>query len=288
MNAQNKASARVRVVPFDIDLSFGVQRFGAYDPTARRERGAFHKAFDTADGPCILQIRTDGDDVVLEAEGARAEQAVADLASGISQDHGHDAFAPDNPRLARLHKELRGLRIVRVPWRFDLVGAAVLQQRVTTREAMQQWQRIARRHGPTIPGSELRAFPSAERVAKMASWQLQELGLDPKRARTMVLLAREIVRRNTLALTDLARVRKLLGIARGVGPWTTDMIMGFAYGDPDALPLGDLHLPHLITWALAREAPGSDARMVQLLEPYRGPRFRVVRLLWVGGVKSPG
>ncbi len=279
----SKASARVRLTPFDIELSFGAQRFGAYDPTARRDNGVFRKAFDTADGPCIMQVKTEGEDVVLEAQGARAEEAVADLASGIAQDHGHDTFAPESPRIARLHKELRGLRLVRVPWRFDLVGAAVLQQRVTTREAMQQWQRIARRYGPAIPGSELRAFPSAERVAQMASWQLQELGLDPKRARTMVLLAREIVRRNTLALTDLARVRKLLGIVRGVGPWTTDMIMGFAFGDPDALPLGDLHLPHLVAHALANEERGTDERMVQLLEPYRGHRFRVIRLLWIGG-----
>ena len=280
-------TTRVVVRPFDIDLSFGVQRFGAFDPTVQRERGLLRKAFDTADGPCVVEVRAEEDGVTLGAEGARANEAVADFASALAQDDGHAAFAPESPLLARLHRASRGMRLVRVPWRFDLAAVAVLQQRVTTREAMQQWGRITRKYGPRV-GEELRAFPSAERVARMASWQLQELGVDPKRARTMVVLARELVRRGTLAETDLALVRKRLAAVRGVGPWTTDMIMGFAYGDPDALPLGDLHLPHLITWALAREAPGSDARMVELLEPYRGHRFRVVRLLWVGGVKSPG
>jgi 3-methyladenine DNA glycosylase/8-oxoguanine DNA glycosylase len=278
-------SARVGVQPFDIDLSFGLQRFGAYDPTVRRERGLLRKAFDTADGPCVAEVRAEEDGVVVTAEGAGAEVAVADFAAALVQDDGHGAFAPESPLLSRLHRTHRGMRLVRVPWRFDLAAVAVLQQRVTTREAMQQWGLIVRKYGPRV--GELRAFPSAERVARMASWQFQELGLDPKRARTMVVLARELVRRNTLAETDLALVRKRLLAVRGVGPWTTDMILGFAYGDPDALPLGDLHLPHLITWALARESPGSDARMVELLEPYRGHRFRIVRLLWIGAPKNP-
>ena len=281
------ATRRVQVRPFDIDLSFGIQRFGAFDPTVGRERGLLRKAFDTADGPCVVEIRAEQDGLTLGAEGASANEALADFASALAQDDGHGAFAPESPLLARLHRANHGMRLVRVPWRFDLAAVAVLQQRVTTTEAMQQWGRIVRKYGPRV-GDELRAFPSAERVAQMASWQFEELGIDPKRARTMVVLARELVRRKTLAETDLAIVRARLAAVRGVGPWTTDMILGFAYGDPDALPLGDLHLPHLITWALARERPGSDARMVQLLEPYRGHRFRVVRLLWVGGVKRPG
>lgn len=271
--------------PFDIDLSFGIQRFGMYDPTVRRERGVLRKAFDTADGPCIVEVRGEPGGAMVEAEGARASEVIADFVSAFARDDGHGSFAPASPLLARLHREHRGMRLFRVPWRFDLAAASVLQQRVTTREAMQQWQRIARRHGPVV--GDLRAFPSAERVSEMASWQFQQLGLDPKRARTMVVLAREIVRRKLLDQTDLALVRARLGAVRGVGPWTTDMILGFAYGDPDALPLGDLHMPHLVSWALAREERGSDARMVELLEPYRGHRFRVVRLLWVGGVKRP-
>jgi 3-methyladenine DNA glycosylase/8-oxoguanine DNA glycosylase len=74
---------------------------------------------------------------------------------------------------------------------------------------------------------------------------------------------------------------------RGIGVWTTEMTMGFGYGDPDALPLADLHLPHLVTWALARERPGTDERMAELLEPYRGQRFRAVRLLLDAGIVVP-
>jgi 3-methyladenine DNA glycosylase/8-oxoguanine DNA glycosylase len=59
--------------------------------------------------------------------------------------------------------------------------------------------------------------------------------------------------------------------------------MGFVLGDPDAVPTGDLHLPHEVAWALAGEERADDRRMLELLEPYRGHRFRVLRLLLAGG-----
>jgi len=43
----------------------------------------------------------------------------------------------------------------------------------------------------------------------------------------------------------------------------------------------------VVSWALAGEPRGSDERMLDLLEPYRGHRARVLRLLLVGGVHQP-
>ena len=64
------------------------------------------------------------------------------------------------------------------------------------------------------------------------------------------------------------------------------MVLGFGAGDPDAVLLGDLHAPHIVSWALAQEPRGSDERMLELLEPFRGQRFRVTRLL-LGGPFTP-
>ena len=69
------------------------------------------------------------------------------------------------------------------------------------------------------------------------------------------------------------------------GPWTSARIGGIALGDPDAVAVGDLHVPSLVSWALAGERRGSDERMLELLEPYRGQRARVIRLL-MAGVRS--
>ena len=62
----------------------------------------------------------------------------------------------------------------------------------------------------------------------------------------------------------------------GIGPWTAAEVGIRAFGDPDAVSVGDFHLPSVVTWALAGERRGTDERMLELLEPYRGQRGRVV------------
>jgi hypothetical protein len=60
-----------------------------------------------------------------------------------------------------------------------------------------------------------------------------------------------------------------------------------AFADPDALSIGHNHNPNKVAWALAGEPRADDARMLELLEPYRGQRGRVQRLLEVGLVSAP-
>ena len=60
-----------------------------------------------------------------------------------------------------------------------------------------------------------------------------------------------------------------------------------AFGDPDAVSVGDAHLPDLVAWALAGEPRADDARMLELLAPYPGQRGRVVRLLEVSRIEIP-
>jgi 3-methyladenine DNA glycosylase/8-oxoguanine DNA glycosylase len=84
---------------------------------------------------------------------------------------------------------------------------------------------------------------------------------------------------------DAARAR--LESIPGIGPWTAAEATRAAFGDPDAVSVGDAHLPDLVAWALAGQPRADDARMLELLEPYRGQRARVVRLLEVAGVKIP-
>jgi 3-methyladenine DNA glycosylase/8-oxoguanine DNA glycosylase len=62
--------------------------------------------------------------------------------------------------------------------------------------------------------------------------------------------------------------------------------MRLALGDPDAVSVGDYHLPSLVCWALADEPRGTDERMLELLEPYRGQRARVALLIEHSGVQQ--
>jgi 3-methyladenine DNA glycosylase/8-oxoguanine DNA glycosylase len=60
-----------------------------------------------------------------------------------------------------------------------------------------------------------------------------------------------------------------------------------ALGDPDAVSVGDFHLPNLVAFALAGEPRADDSRMLELLEPWRGHRARVIRLLESSGIAAP-
>jgi hypothetical protein len=60
-----------------------------------------------------------------------------------------------------------------------------------------------------------------------------------------------------------------------------------AFGDPDALLVGDFHVKNTVAFALEGRIRGTDKEMVATLEPYRGQRHRIVRWLQLNGVRAP-
>jgi 3-methyladenine DNA glycosylase/8-oxoguanine DNA glycosylase len=80
----------------------------------------------------------------------------------------------------------------------------------------------------------------------------------------------------------LARLRAV----PGVGEWTAAEVAVRALGDADALSVGDYHVAAFVGWALLGR-PVDDAGMVELLEPWRPHRGRVVRLLELSGASKP-
>jgi hypothetical protein len=72
----------------------------------------------------------------------------------------------------------------------------------------------------------------------------------------------------------------------GIGPWTSAHIRQRACGDPDAIAVGDYHLPGVVGWALARQVV-DDAGMLELLAPYAGHRHRAAELILMSGPRPP-
>ncbi len=269
----------------DVRGTFFMSRVGARDPTATLEDNMLVKVFSTRVGfarvtlkraPKGVRARVDGDFEAKEIEAwfgmLRASEA--------------RALPSAHPFITKLHRASPGLRVLPVPWLWETCVSTILQQRVAFRDATREYTRLAELHGEkTALGV---SFPSAARVARMPTWEIERVGVDKKRARAIIQLAREEQFRSFLSLlTPHAELRRRLLAVRGIGPWTTDMTMGFGAGDADALPLGDLHLPHLTSWVFERKPRGTDARMVELLEAYRGRRFHVVRLLLASRVSVP-
>lgn len=269
--------ATLAAASLELQSTLAMQNLGRFDPTVRRAPGRFQKVYLDANGrPVTWLLEQAPGSLRVHVHGEAATSLDTFVAQFPLRD-GADDFRPDHPLLRRLARSLCGLRLLSVPWTFDVAAGAVLQQRVRWQVAYGDFRRIALRFGTATPAGT--AFPCAAQLAAMPTSKLEAVGLDPKRARALSNLARAEATRPFLHVTDLAALRQRLLHIPGIGPWTAETILGFAKGDPDAVPVGDLHLPSLVTWALAGEPEGTDARMLELLEPYRGQRFRVIRLL---------
>jgi 3-methyladenine DNA glycosylase/8-oxoguanine DNA glycosylase len=128
-------------------------------------------------------------------------------------------------------------------------------------------------------------------VASLGYADLHRFGIERRRAETMLRVCRRAAVLDALAWhssaagpgAGSARLRATLLAVPGLGPWTAAVVAQQALGDPDAVIIGDYHLPHVVAWHLAGQRRATDARMLELLEPYRGQRARVVRLLGLAG-----
>jgi 3-methyladenine DNA glycosylase/8-oxoguanine DNA glycosylase len=183
--------------------------------------------------------------------------------------------------LARLARRFAGMRLARVPWPVDKLLAYVFQQRVRFDDAAASWRGLLRRHGERAPGPDrLELLPPPALLLSLSDHDWHRLGIDRQRRGTVREVLRYAHRVQETADMELPAVRRRLGALRGVGPWTVEMTMGFGFGDPDAVPVGDYNLPSIVASALAGESRATDARMLQLLEPFAGQRFRLIRCLF--------
>ncbi len=78
-----------------------------------------------------------------------------------------------------------------------------------------------------------------------------------------------------------------LGAVPGIGPWTTGCLAALTWGDRDAVLPGDSGIPSLVGWVLAGRHRADDAAMLDLLEPHRPHRYRVLGLVMASGRRPP-
>lgn len=276
-------------VPYDLGSSFVMQRIGGGDPTARRERGRFVKSARSPEGPVTVELTEIRAGLIgARAWGPGASWTLDRVFGWLGGDDHPETFAPASERVVKLVREVPGLRLGCSPFPYDLHASFVLQQRVTHGEAAASYYAIARRFGDDAPGPYGTViFPAYDVLRRVPSYELMRLGVEQKRAGALMEAARLATRVQAAAERSLEEARKLLYAIPGTGPWTAEHMMGFAFGDPDAVPTGDVHIPHDVSFTLTGEPWGSDERMVELLEPFRGHRFRVLRLVALAGPTRP-
>lgn len=271
----------------DLRATIGALRRGAGDPCVRYlVGGTYWRATRTPDGPGTARYVPMPGRVVVDAWGPGAAWLLAHAADLIGASDDPSPFVPmvdRHPLVARLHRDTPGLRLPRSRAVYEAAVPAVIEQRVTSMEAKRTWRWLVNRYGEPAPGPRppggrpLRLPPPPATLAELPYHRFHPLGLERKRAEAVRAVARHADRLERCE--DVASARAVLGSIPGVGVWTTAEVTVRAFGDPDAVSVGDYHLKHDVCFALAGERNGTDERMLDLLAPWAGQRARVVQLL---------
>jgi 3-methyladenine DNA glycosylase/8-oxoguanine DNA glycosylase len=292
---------------YDFGATIGTLAWGRHDPCTRIAQGGFWWVARTPSGLGTLFLRREGRELVATGYGPGGEWVVerADGVAGLRDDlAGFDEVSGRHPLVTQLARRHQGLRLTATGRVFQRLLRAVYEQKVTGREAYQAYTATVRHFfvqsdrepapGP-LPG--LMPPPDPAAIAASPYWVFHPFGVEQKRADTLCRAAAVAPRLESSV--DAASATKRLTAIVGIGPWSAAEVTRTVYGDPDAVSVGDFHTPHLVSWALAGEAragsrdsvPGflspADTRMLELLEPFRGHRGRVVTLLERSGLSAP-
>jgi hypothetical protein len=281
--------------PFRVDvrLTLIVHRRGSHDPTFRVEpSGAIWRTCLTPAGPATLRLTASAPDrsgvvaplrplsgpqashqaprapmsslIRAQAWGPGAGWMLDQVPGLLGARDTPEAFKPEDPRLSELAGRFAGLRIGRTDRVLEALVPAVLEQKVAGR----------------------RVVPSAAAWAEIPSWDWHRAGVEAVRARTIAGAARLAGRLETVVCLPGGQADGMLRSLPGIGPWTAAEVRQRACGDADAVSVGDYHIPSQVGWVLAGE-PADDERMLKLLAPYAGQRYRVTRLIELSGQGPP-
>ena len=276
--------------PFAIDLAktlFPLCR-GAGDPTMRVGLADVHRAMRTPEGPAALHIRSIGYEVVAEAWGPGATWALDSVPGLIGATDDVAGFEPHHHVVEELWRRHRGVRITRSGAVMQSLIPAILEQKVTGVEARRAYRSMVFEISEPAPGDlGLYLPPDPVRLAETPYFTFHPWGVERRRAETVQAACERAAYLETGTSLSVDQANGRLLTIPGVGPWTAAEVARTALGDADAISVGDFHLPNVVCWALAREPRGTDERMLELLEPYRGHRGRVQVLLEAGGISAP-
>ena len=208
---------------------------------------------------------------------------------------GGFAVRPEHEPLLEAYRRWGHYRVGRTEAVFEALAPACIEQVVTGKEAFRAWRLLVREFGEPAPGPatdpDSAAYgmclpPTPEAWSRVPSWRFLAAGVEQRRSRTLVRTAvRAAALERTLTGTYAAADRALQSFP-GVGAWTSAEVRQRAHGDPDAWSIGDFHVGKGISYALTGEALDDDA-CLEILEPYRGHRFRVQVLLGMLGRRPP-
>lgn len=281
----------------DLDVRRTLTPLGVFrsDPTHRWWPHAFARAVRTPSGPATVRLSwptgRDRDRCVeVDAWGEGADWLVDVAPRWLGVDDDPSTFDPGaNGRLAELWRRRGRWRLGASGVIWQELAASIVGQRVTVVSAASSWRRICATWGEPAPGPlDLLLPPSPSALAGVSYVELHRCGVERRRADALVRAARHAARLEEAATMPADEALARLSVLPGLGPWTASSTVATSHGDPDVVVVGDDGIPTLVSYGLTGAVGRvDDARMLELLEPFAGHRWRVVRLLYVAGTRPP-
>lgn len=279
--------------PCPVAVVLSPARRGPGDPTYRIDpNGTIWRGIRTPDGVATLRLssRPEAGEVYAAAWGPGADWALEQLPAMLGAEDDPTGFEPRHPAVADAHRRQPHLRIGSTGLVMEALVPAVIEQKVSGKEAFTGFQRLVYRFGECAPGPgvemNLWVQPSPEQLRAIASWEWLKLHIDPARSRTVVRAARVAPGLERTADQVGEELDRRLRSVPGIGVWTSAEIRVRAHGDADAVSFGDYHIAKNVGWALTGEEVDDDG-LAELLEPYRPHRYRVQRLIELSGLHRP-
>jgi 3-methyladenine DNA glycosylase/8-oxoguanine DNA glycosylase len=279
--------------PCPVPRVLGGLRRGPGDPTYLTDaRRTIWKTFRTPEGPTTLAIRPldAAGEVRASAWGSGADWVLDGLPTLLGAEDDPSGFTVHHdvleaPALAYAHWRVPRTRLV-----VESLVPAVIEQKVTGKEAFRAQRLLVREHGEVAPGPGadlgMRVFPSVATLRQVPSWRWLQYGVDHSRSTTLQRVLQVAPALERVVGVDHAEADRRLRTIPGIGVWTSAEVRARALGDPDAVSFGDYHVAKDIGWALTG-TPVDDEQLAVLPEPYVGHRLRVQVMLGMAGLRRP-
>ena len=275
--------------PLDLRRTMGLYRYGSGDPAYFADPSGIWRAFGTPLGHATGLFSVRSGELIVRAWGPGTEWVLEHAGRLCGLEDDLDGFSPVDPLVRELHTRFAAVRFARTDLVMESLVPAILSQKITGKEAFASWRRLLRTHGSTAPGAAprpLRIPPPASAIRTLDDAQWHALGVDrPHRETLRRAAARPEALERLTALPAHDAAERLQSI-RGIGVWTAAEVAERAWGSADHPSFGDYHVASSVGVALVGE-PVDDARMAELLEPYRPHRGRVVRLIELARIRKP-
>jgi 3-methyladenine DNA glycosylase/8-oxoguanine DNA glycosylase len=269
-------------------------RRGSGDPTFVVDPDrTIWKGWRTPQGPVTLAVRplSAAGEVRAAAWGPGADWVLDGLPTLLGADDDASGFTPRHEVMAAAWKRHPHWRVPRTRLVMDALVPAILEQKVTGKEAFTSHRRLVHRYGEPAPGKEavargLRIAPDPATIRRIPSWEWLEMHVDHARSRAVVRAAEVGGSLERLVDVPVEEADRRLRSLPGIGVWTSAEVRARALGDADAVSFGDYHVAKDIGWALTGR-PVDDDELAVLLEPYRPHRLRVQVLVNIAGLRRP-